>query len=105
MTPPMKITAEVELVARAIARNINQHQLDTGFAFEADFRGDLECDWQEYTSTAIAALEALEQPSSNMREAGTVPIVQTIAKQTGMFLNDEAQNVWQAMIRRALGRG
>ncbi len=54
---------EVEKVATAIARNLNQHQLDTGFAAEMDFRKngvvDLEYDWREYVSTAIAAIEAI----------------------------------------------
>ena len=60
----------VERVARAIAADINQHQLDVGFAMEADFNGDLQKDWFLYISTARAAIAAMREPSEAMIEAG-----------------------------------
>jgi len=50
-------------VAKAISRDINQHQIDTGFAAPFDFpeaNGGLERDWTEYLPTARAAIRAMK---------------------------------------------
>lgn len=58
-----RVDGDVEKVARAISKDINQHQLDIGFAADFDFKdGDLECDWEEYVSTAKEAIRALVAP-------------------------------------------
>ena len=82
MTPPMKITAEVLAVGKAMMRTLaERHKLAAVMSLTPD----------DVDAMAIAALEALEQPTEGMLKAGAD------------YYEDTA-GTWQAMIRRALGR-
>lgn len=87
----------VEIVARAIARNINEHQLATGFAFDGDYPNGIEGDWAEYVTTAQAAIAALfaaiAEPTEGMVEAG-------MCKGCRENESDDFPEIYKAMIEQ-----
>lgn len=73
MSGAVEATEMEHRVAKAISRDINQHQIDTGFAAPFDFpeaKGGLERDWPEYLPTARAAIRAMVRPTDAMLAAG-----------------------------------
>jgi len=106
---PTEIAVEAtemeERVARVIARDINQHQLDTGFAAPFDFpeaKGGLERDWMEYLSTARAAIRAMREPTLDMIKAGEPVVYDCFSLEPGEGLDENpAIPTWYAMIDTA----
>jgi hypothetical protein len=94
----MSHLTEVEKVARAICRSVAK---DAGYdrCDQCDGTDASVCrEWERWTGQAIAALEALEQPTERMLLAGFDGLSKSPAD--GL---EEPRYCWQAMLRAALG--
>jgi translation initiation factor 2 alpha subunit (eIF-2alpha) len=89
-----KITPEVERVARAIHSEVWRRRGEPAPAFERDAE-------HYYTALALAAMEALLEPSEEMVRAATDYIATNI---DGGCSAHDAREVLRAALTRAMGR-
>lgn len=96
----MKVTPEIEKVARALCALDGHDFDDPTYSIRVGGRAPTEQGptRELYYKRALAAMEALLEPSEGMKESATGLAYK------GEVWPDDTVTAWQAMIRSAMGR-
>lgn len=86
----------VERMARVLASHYYQKRFVT--IEDAPLRRGVEANWHKFVKEALEAIEAMREPTEQMKEVGRCQIPSSLAAK------EDAARVWLAMIDAALGK-